>query len=145
MPIWMVWNIKTMYRWNSLTMPTIITLLPTLCNISILHASTSRCGGPNRVASSASAWSRRALQDLCQTKLRGRRVWSSAKWSLGGDVHGAVTLVEWGSILMFQTILAVSPTRKAVVADRYNYADRYNPITYVIGNSYSILIYISLN
>jgi hypothetical protein len=33
---------------------------------------------------------------------------------------------------MFQTILAVNLIRKAVVADRYNYADRYNPITYVI-------------
>jgi len=32
---------------------------------------------------------------------------------------------------MFQTILAVSLTRKAVVADRHNYADRHNPITYV--------------
>ena len=112
-------------------MPTIITLLPTLCNISILHASISRCGGPDRVASSASAWSRRALRDLCQTKLRGRRARSSAERSLGGDVHGAVTLIERGSILMFQTILAVSPTRKAVVADRHNYADRHNPITYV--------------
>ena len=30
---------------------------------------------------------------------------------------------------MFQTILAVSPIRKAVVADRHNYNDRYNPIT----------------
>ena len=31
---------------------------------------------------------------------------------------------------MFQTILAVNLTRKAV-ADRYNYANRHNPITYV--------------
>jgi hypothetical protein len=36
------------------------------------------------------------------------------------------------SILMFQNILAVSLTRKAVVADRHNYTDRHNPITYVI-------------
>ena len=64
--------------------------------------------------------------ELCET---------SAKRSSGGDVHGAVTLVERGSILMFQTILAVSPTRKAVVADRHNYADHYNPITYVISSS----------
>ena len=61
--------------------------------------------------------------ELCET---------SAERSSGGDVHGAVTLVERGSILMFQTILAVSPTRKAVVADRHNYANRHNPITYVI-------------
>ena len=40
--------------------------------------------------------------------------------------------VEGGSILMFQTILAVNPIRKAVVADRHNYADRHNPITYVM-------------
>ena len=42
----------------------------------------------------------------------------------GGDVHGALTELcteLWGSILMFQTILAVSPIRKAVVADRHNY------------------------
>ena len=77
-------------------------------------------------------WSRRTLRDPCQTKLRGRRARSSAERSLGGDVHGAVTLIERGSILMFQTILAVSPTRKAVVADRHNYADRHNPITYVM-------------
>jgi hypothetical protein len=53
----------------------------------------------------------------------------------GGDVHGALTELcteLWGSILMFQTILAVSPIRKAVVADRHNYTDRHNPITYVI-------------
>jgi hypothetical protein len=112
-------------------MPTIITLLPTLYNISILYASVSRYRGPNKVVSSTSAWSHRALRDLCRTKLRGRRARSSAERSLGGDVHGAVTLVERGSILIFQTILAVSLTRKAVVADRHNYADRYNPITYV--------------
>jgi hypothetical protein len=35
------------------------------------------------------------------------------------------TLVKRGSILMFRTILAVSPIRKAV-------ADYYNPITYVM-------------
>ena len=46
-------------------------------------------------------------------------------------VHITITLVEGGSILMFQTILAVSPIRKAVVADRHNHADRHNPITYV--------------
>ena len=56
--------------------------------------------------------------ELCET---------SAERSLG-----AVTLVERGSILMFQTILTVSPTRKAVVADRHNYADRHSPISYVI-------------
>ena len=72
--------------------------------------------------------------ELCETKLRGRRARSSAERSLGGDVHGAVTLIERGSILMFQTILAVSQTRKAVVADRHNYADRHNPITYVTQN-----------
>ena len=49
--------------------------------------------------------------ELCET---------SAERSSGGDMHGAVTLVERGSILMFQPILAVSPTRKAVVADRHN-------------------------
>jgi hypothetical protein len=52
----------------------------------------------------------------------------------GGDVHGALTELcteLWGSILMFQTILAVSPIRKAVVADRHNYTGRHNPITYV--------------
>ena len=72
--------------------------------------------------------------ELCETSAKrspGRRARSSAERSLGGDVHGAVTLIERGSILMFQTILAVSPTRKAVVADRHNYADRHNPITYV--------------
>ena len=90
MPIWMVWNIKTAYRWNLLSMPTVITLLPTLCDISILHAFASRCGGPDRVASSTSAWSRRALRNLCRRKLRGRRARSSAEWSLGGDVHGAL-------------------------------------------------------
>jgi hypothetical protein len=44
----------------------------------------------------------------------------------GGDVHGALTELcteLWGSILMFQTILAVSPIRKAVVADRHNYTE----------------------
>jgi len=57
-------------------------------------------------------------------------------------VHGAVTLVERGSILMFQTILAVSLTRKAVVADRHNYADRHNPITYVKLIRRLLIIYI---
>jgi hypothetical protein len=53
-----VCNIKTAHRGIIITMPTVITLSPTLCDISILHASASRCGGPNGVASSASAsWS----------------------------------------------------------------------------------------
>ena len=46
-------------------------------------------------------------------------------------MHVAVALVAKGSILMFQTILAVRPIRKAVVADRHNYADRHNPIAHV--------------
>jgi hypothetical protein len=112
-----VCNIKTAHRGIIITMPTVITLSPTLCDISILHASASRCGGPNGVASSASA------------------SWSFAK-PLPNEAQGE-TCTElctelWGSILMFQTILAVSPIRKAVVADRHNYADRHNPITYVI-------------
>jgi len=53
-----VYNIKTAHRGIIITMPTVITLLPTLCDISILHASASRCGGLNGVASSASTpWS----------------------------------------------------------------------------------------
>ena len=53
-----VWNIKTAHRGTVITMPTVITLSPTLCDISILHASASCCGGPNGVTSSASApWS----------------------------------------------------------------------------------------
>ena len=95
MPIWMVWNIKTAYRWNLLTMPTVITLLPILCDISILHAFASRCGGLDRVASSASAWSRRALRNLCRTKLRGRRARSSARSSARTSVrNSAKALLE---------------------------------------------------
>ena len=52
-----------------------------------------------------------------------------------------VTLVKKGSILMFQTILAVSPIWKAVV-DYYNYADCHNPITYIIGKLVSIAVMI---
>ena len=63
-----VWKTKTAHRGTVITMPTVVTLLPTLCDISILHASASRCGGPNGVASSASTWSRRALRDLYRTK-----------------------------------------------------------------------------
>jgi hypothetical protein len=124
-----VCNIKTAHRGIIITMPTVITLSPTLCDISILHASASRCGGPNGVASSASA------------------SWSVAKPlpnEAQGDVHGALTELcteLWGSILMFQTILAVSPIRKAVVADRHNYADRHNPITYVIDRTIKSIIY----
>ena len=43
-------------------------------------------------------------------------------------------VVHWqkrGSILVFQTVLAVSPIKKAVVADRHNQADRHNPIPHV--------------
>jgi hypothetical protein len=68
-----VCNIKTTHRGIIITMPTIITLSPTLCDISISHASTSRCGGPDGVASSASASS------------GGRRARSSH-----GALHGAL-------------------------------------------------------
>jgi len=46
-------------------------------------------------------------------------------------VEAGRALAKRGSILVFQTILAVSPIRKAVVADRHNYADRHNPIAHV--------------
>jgi hypothetical protein len=77
-----VCNIKTAHRGIIITMPTVITLLPTLCNISILHASASHCGGPNRVASSMSAsWS------FARQSLGGRRARSSH-----GALHGALGL-----------------------------------------------------
>jgi hypothetical protein len=75
-----VCNIKTAHRGIIVTMPTVITLSPTLCDISILHASASRCGGPNGVASSASAsWS------FARQSSGGRRARSSH-----GALHGAL-------------------------------------------------------
>ena len=40
-------------------------------------------------------------------------------------------LAKRGSILVCETVLAVSPIRKAVVADRHNQADHHNPIPHV--------------
>jgi hypothetical protein len=116
-----VCNIKTAYKGIIITMPTVITLLPMLCDISILHASASRCGGPDGVASSASA------------------PWIFAR-PLPNEAQGETCTELWGSILMFQTILAVSPIRKAVVADRHNYTDRHNPITYVNSSNRILII-----
>jgi len=50
-----VCNIKTAHKGIIITMPTVITLLPILCDISILYTSISYYRGPNRVVSSMSA------------------------------------------------------------------------------------------
>ena len=50
-----------MYRWNLLTILTVITLLPILYNISILYTFISYYKGPNKVISSISIKSYKAL------------------------------------------------------------------------------------